>query len=63
MDYTSLASSLIFYYVISISDHLKFIFQYSVEFLISANAGQQPKPICKIASGGEMSRVMLALKT
>lgn len=34
-----------------------------VEFLISANAGEQPKPLAKIASGGEMSRVMLALKT
>ena len=34
-----------------------------VEFLISANAGEPPKPLAKIASGGEMSRVMLALKT
>ncbi len=34
-----------------------------VEFLISANAGEQMKPLAKIASGGEMSRVMLALKT
>lgn len=34
-----------------------------VEFLISANAGEDLKPLAKIASGGEMSRVMLALKT
>lgn len=34
-----------------------------VEFLISANAGEILKPLAKIASGGEMSRVMLALKT
>ncbi len=34
-----------------------------VEFLISANAGEELKPLTKIASGGEMSRVMLALKT
>ena len=34
-----------------------------VEFLISANAGEGVKPLAKIASGGEMSRVMLALKT
>lgn len=34
-----------------------------VEFLISANAGSPEKPLAKIASGGEISRVMLALKT
>ena len=34
-----------------------------VEFLISANAGEALKPLAKIASGGEMSRVMLALKS
>lgn len=34
-----------------------------VEFLISANVGEIPKPIAKIASGGELSRIMLALKT
>lgn len=33
------------------------------EFLISANVGEIPKPIAKIASGGELSRIMLALKT
>lgn len=35
----------------------------SIEFLISANKGEQPKPISKIASGGELSRIMLALKS
>ncbi len=34
----------------------------NVEFLISANIGEPPKPISKIASGGELSRIMLALK-
>lgn len=35
----------------------------NVEFLISANVGEQPRPIAKIASGGELSRIMLALKS
>lgn len=35
----------------------------TVEFLISANRGEAPKPISKIASGGELSRIMLALKS
>jgi DNA repair protein RecN (Recombination protein N) len=34
-----------------------------VEFLISANPGQEPAPLAKVASGGEMSRLMLALKS
>lgn len=34
-----------------------------VEFLISPNAGEDLKPLSKIASGGEMSRIMLAIKT
>jgi DNA repair protein RecN (Recombination protein N) len=34
-----------------------------VQFLISPNAGEPPKPLAKIASGGETSRLMLALKT
>jgi len=34
-----------------------------VEFLISANPGEPLKPLAKIASGGEISRVMLAIKT
>lgn len=35
----------------------------NIEFLISANKGEKPKPIAKIASGGELSRIMLALKS
>ena len=34
-----------------------------VEFLFSANPGEPPRPLAKIASGGELSRVMLALKS
>ena len=34
-----------------------------VEFLSSPNLGEEPKPLAKIASGGEMSRIMLAIKT
>ncbi|MCF2625433.1 DNA repair protein RecN [Fusobacterium perfoetens] len=34
----------------------------NIEFFISTNAGQKPKPLQKIASGGEVSRIMLALK-
>ncbi|HWR98739.1 MAG TPA: hypothetical protein VN317_10000, partial [Candidatus Methanoperedens sp.] len=33
------------------------------EFLLSANPGVEPRPLARIASGGELSRVMLALKT
>lgn len=35
----------------------------NVEFLLSANPGEPPRPLTKVASGGELSRVMLALKT
>jgi len=34
----------------------------SVEFLISTNKGEIPKPLAKVASGGEISRIMLAMK-
>ena len=34
-----------------------------IEFLISANRGEEPKPLAKIASGGELSRIMLAIKS
>lgn len=34
-----------------------------VHFLVSANAGEEPKPMEKIASGGELSRIALALKS
>lgn len=33
------------------------------QFLFSANPGEEPKPLARIASGGELSRIMLALKT
>ena len=35
----------------------------SVQFLVSANAGESPRPMEKIASGGELSRIALAVKT
>ena len=34
-----------------------------IEFLISTNPGEEPKPVSKIASGGELSRMMLAVKS
>jgi DNA repair protein RecN (Recombination protein N) len=36
--------------------------QDEIEFLISANIGEPPKPLSKIASGGELSRIMLSIK-
>lgn len=35
----------------------------AVEFLVSANVGEEPRPLDKVASGGELSRIALALKT
>lgn len=35
----------------------------TVEFFLSANLGEAPKPLAKIASGGELSRIMLAIKS
>ncbi|MEE1330373.1 MAG: DNA repair protein RecN [Acutalibacteraceae bacterium] len=35
----------------------------NIEFMISANKGESEKPLAKIASGGELSRVMLAIKS
>lgn len=35
----------------------------NIELLISANPGETPRPVAKIASGGELSRMMLAIKT
>jgi len=35
----------------------------AVEFFLSPNPGEEPRPLARIASGGELSRVMLALKT
>ena len=37
--------------------------QDTVEFLISTNPGEEPTPLAKIASGGELSRIMLAFKS
>lgn len=34
----------------------------AIEFYLSANRGEAPKPLAKVASGGEMSRIMLAIK-
>jgi DNA repair protein RecN (Recombination protein N) len=34
-----------------------------VEFYVSTNVGEEPRPLAKVASGGEISRIMLALKT
>ena len=34
-----------------------------MEFLVSANVGEEPRPLVRVASGGEISRVMLALKS
>ena len=35
----------------------------NIEFLISTNPGEKPRPLIKVASGGEISRVMLAMKS
>jgi DNA repair protein RecN (Recombination protein N) len=35
----------------------------TVEFIISTNLGEDPKPLVKVASGGEISRIMLSLKS
>ena len=43
-------------------DHLSSTGMDSVEFLLSANGGEPPKPLRRAASGGELSRVMLAVK-
>lgn len=34
-----------------------------IEFLLSANPGEAPKPLVRVASGGELSRILLALKS
>lgn len=34
-----------------------------IEFLVRTNPGEEPKPLAKIASGGELSRIMLAIKS
>lgn len=37
--------------------------QDQIEFLLSTNPGEPLKPLAKVASGGEISRIMLALKS
>ncbi len=50
-----------------IVDSAKYKYDYNgidkTEFFISTNAGENPKPLIKVASGGEVSRIMLALKS
>ena len=45
------------------ADHKKLLAAYRVCFMISPNPGEPLKPMSRIASGGELSRLMLALKT
>ncbi|QNL50418.1 DNA repair protein RecN [Olivibacter sp. SDN3] len=45
------------------TDHLRPSGIDTVRFLFSANKGQQPQPLNKVASGGELSRLMLAIKS
>ena len=44
-------------------DHITEMGMDQIQFLISANPGEDPQPIAKIASGGELSRTILALKS
>ncbi|MFH0736326.1 MAG: DNA repair protein RecN [bacterium] len=50
-----------------ISENIKYFYDFNgideVEFYISTNLGESAKPLVKVASGGEISRVMLALKS
>lgn len=45
------------------SEQLRNSGQDSIRFLFSANKGQEPQPLNKVASGGELSRLMLAIKS
>jgi len=45
------------------ADELRAYGMENVEFLVSLNEGFEPRPLSRVASGGELSRVMLALKT
>lgn len=51
-----------FHIVVDKNEHMRNNGSDSIEFLISTNIGQGMKPLWKIASGGEVSRIMLALK-
>lgn len=48
---------------LSSSEQLRNSGQDSIRFLFSANKGQEPQPLNKVASGGELSRLMLAIKS
>lgn len=48
---------------LSSSEHLRNSGQDAIRFLFSANKGQEPQPLNKVASGGELSRLMLAIKS
>src|SRR3546814_1571382 len=45
-----------------ISDWSSDVCSSDLEFLVSANAGQPPRPLRKVASGGELSRISLAIE-
>lgn len=45
-----------------IEKEISYLGRDSVEFYISTNPGEEPKPLSKIVSGGELSRIMLAIK-
>ncbi|MGF2053471.1 DNA repair protein RecN [Vagococcus fluvialis] len=49
--------------VFDITDSYQLTGKDKVEFFISANVGEELKPLTKVVSGGELSRVMLAIKT
>lgn len=48
---------------LTVSDALSASGAESVEFVVAPNTGLAPMPLARIASGGELSRIMLALKT
>jgi len=48
---------------LSSSEQLRNSGQDAIRFLFSANKGQEPQPLNKVASGGELSRLMLAIKS
>lgn len=54
----------VFEVMVSVEDETRFTAQGldHIEFLVSANAGQSPRPLAKVASGGELSRISLAIQ-
>lgn len=55
-------SAAVFRIAVSASEELNAMGKDKLEILFSANPGQEPKPISKVASGGELSRIALAIK-